>query len=314
MTGSVYITRGDRAVFGNSGRTFSHGVPDELVERFCLYGPDSNVIEDYLRLVPPVAGDYFGERRIYQNRGRTGQQAPFLDFIQLVEGECAQRWVHKDDGYVGLIPTNWIMGQLGRGALLVPHRDMYIWLDGQRVAVQYLWATDSTAGRQLLGGGFWNTTPPRARSEIRGVAGESQERWTASSIYPDIDFFERYIGRVTNITTWTTVKTLTPSAVAGVYCRGAIKATITGHNSNLGNGYVTARWYYDINNAAPTVGVDDVFFSGNPPQFRLNVSVNDIRCQVNMDGGGVATRFDGTVNLEITGTSGAGTIPTYTVS
>ncbi len=103
-------------------------------------------------------------------------QAPIWTINQLGTGEAAWRIIHSDD------TVNWCMGQLGRApggagklAADTVHRDLYLWLDTQTPVFSAKYATDTTAGRMLLGNWWWSDTGSAgARLEIRGSSDEPQ--------------------------------------------------------------------------------------------------------------------------------------------
>jgi hypothetical protein len=112
------------------------------------------------------------------------------------------------------------------------------------------------------------------------------------------DYANRHTERVTGITAWSTVQTLTPSATANVYTSGIIEIRVMGETTTQGRGTYQERWQFTIANAAPTVAsIAAAETSGTNPTARLNMSGNAIQIQVQSSDG--AAQFRGLVVIDI---------------
>lgn len=141
-----------------------------------------------------------------------------------------------------------------------------------------------------------------SKSLIEGVFTADEERAAVhGELRQDVDATENnfrtwYSERFAVGTGWTTLCTLTPSAVASVYTRGAFHLVVCNARSDNVTGVRDAYWYFEIANAAPTVGTirADVT-SGTPANVQLAVAGNVINVQVQAQSGTVI----GTLYVEL---------------
>jgi len=130
------------------------------------------------------------------------------------------------------------------------------------------------------------------------------------------NFVWENVKEVTGVTAYATQFTIAPSVVSNLWTHGLVEYKLMGHTSALANGGSHGVWYFDIADAAPTVGTaGSSTISTNGPLFRLSVSSNDVLCQVQSGNG--SNTFDGTLWLKITlprGAGSAGGSVTYTVT
>lgn len=128
------------------------------------------------------------------------------------------------------------------------------------------------------------------------VTGRSHEGATAGGRW-----YSKMYNFLDIVGTYTTIVTLTPSAVGGVFQRGLVKVNVCGQTDGIGNGTLSATWYFDISGATPTVlqiGTDETSGSYNP--FKLVVSGNNILLQVRNNTTAPGTgNSDGTVFADI---------------
>lgn len=80
---------------------------------------------------------------------------------------------------------------------------------------------------------------------------------------------------------WVTIKTINITGTKG-WQAGMVEAWLTGTTTSAGNGVRFSRWYYNYDNAAPTVGVMGTDSTGGsyPANFQLAVSGDNILVQV----------------------------------
>lgn len=128
------------------------------------------------------------------------------------------------------------------------------------------------------------------------------------------NFAHREAITLAGVTTYSTIKTLTPSGTAGSYTRGIVRAIIAGSTGGVGNGATVSQWYFDISAGAPTVAVigTDTTSGTGAPAFRLNVSGDAIQIQVQSSNG--TGEFGGVADIEIVAPRPEGTARTWTVS
>ena len=124
------------------------------------------------------------------------------------------------------------------------------------------------------------------------------------------------VKEVTGVTTYATQFTLTPSVVSNLWTRGIIYFEVSGHTSAAGSGTRSGYRYFDIADAAPTVGdAGSDRETGTPPAFRVTTSTNDILLQVQSYN--ASNAIDGTLYVKIMvprGAGSAGGSVTYSVT
>lgn len=124
------------------------------------------------------------------------------------------------------------------------------------------------------GGGGSSTDTTSRRLQVSGTAN---------------NFVEEFIFDLTSstISAWTTIRTLTPSNTTNVYLQGGIEARIDGATNAQGDGTRVSVWKFIIANGAPTIAVvgTDTTYGTATPNFRLNMSGNNIQVQVQSSNG-----------------------------
>lgn len=112
---------------------------------------------------------------------------------------------------------------------------------------------------------------------IRTIFTRRTRRGAAGHDYID----ERSFAADNAITGWTTLCTISPSTVTGVYTMHTVEMYANGDTGSVGNGARWSRWTISISNGAPVcsiVGSDTVAGSG-AAQLRLLASGNDVLVQ-----------------------------------
>lgn len=112
---------------------------------------------------------------------------------------------------------------------------------------------------------------------IRTIFTRRSRRGNAGHDYID----ERSFAADNAITGWTTLCTISPSTVTGVYTMFTVSMQAAGDTGSVGNGHRKSEWTVSISNGAPVasiVGTDTVVGAG-AAQLRLLASGNDVLVQ-----------------------------------
>jgi len=112
---------------------------------------------------------------------------------------------------------------------------------------------------------------------VRTIFTRSLRRGDAGHNFID----ERSFAADNAITGWTTLCTISPSTVTGVYTGFSVSMHAAGDTGSVGNGVRKSEWYASIANGPPTVsiiGTDEVAGFG-AAQLRLLASGNDVLVQ-----------------------------------
>lgn len=126
-------------------------------------------------------------------------------------------------------------------------------------------------------------------------------------------FKAEYIISSTTIQTWTTVLTITPSAVAGVYTEGIVEAWICGGGQTSNGGSKKTIWSFRITNANPVVAqVGADIDADSPADLRLVQVGTAVQIQLQSFGGAGLNMAD-TAYIKIYCPIGSGS-PTWTIT
>jgi len=146
-----------------------------------------------------------------------------------------------------------------------------------------------------------------------------EERINGSASPADINryYYHKVVQQVT-CTSWTTIKTLTPSAIGGTFQEGFVEFHIMGQTNGVGFSSIFSRWRYysdaNVNGGVPAANVigTNQATSGTPAGVRLNISGNDVQIQVQSPNG--TNIMYSTVVLDIYSASGEGAQITWTLT
>lgn len=143
----------------------------------------------------------------------------------------------------------------------------------------------------------------------------SHSKRISASNSVDRAFIETHVKSFNNsFAAYTTVLTITPSAVTNVFTQGVVKAIVTGDTSAVGNGSRTSTWRFSMGGTPPTVAImgTDVTEGVGALRFQLAVSGNSILVQVSSSNG---TNSCGGVGVfEIIIPNASGTAATFTIT
>lgn len=138
----------------------------------------------------------------------------------------------------------------------------------------------STLGGAITGSASLNLTGAATiggGAQIKG--GPVQDRVDATNNA----LVDRRVFRQSNaISAFTTILTITPATVTSVFTEGVVEITLAGDTNSIG-GSTKVMWWFDISNAAPTVGAmaaSPAYTHGSPGQAKLVVSGNNILVQI----------------------------------
>jgi hypothetical protein len=144
----------------------------------------------------------------------------------------------------------------------------------------------------VLGLGTVSTSASGSTVTITG-----KQAWEVNSLYPKTGIYEA-VYQMSDLTSWGTVITFTPSTVTGVWCHGILEVWVMGATGGVGQGSKRSTWYFDIQNGTPTVaqiGAD--IDTGSPPDMRLSLSGNNILLQVQSNDGTHGVRGTTSIHL-----------------
>jgi len=128
------------------------------------------------------------------------------------------------------------------------------------------------------------------------------------------NYTQHIVERIQNITSWTTLKTLTISSLGSNYLQGMVEMRVMGVTANQGGGSRFSRWYFDVLGGTLTVGVmgTDVTNGTHVPDFRLSVSSNTVLIQVESSNG--TDLLDGTADIQVFAPEALNATITYTIT
>lgn len=153
--------------------------------------------------------------------------------------------------------------------------------------------SDGTVTLVAYGGGtgrFANAHRLRRRSgpgTVEDVLVIFQDRLEAigpqrqSLNWADQNFVDRRLFPVEGIVGWTTVCSLVPSTVTGVYTMGEVEMTLVGDTGAVGNGARKSAWTFAYSSGPPTVAQAVAYYAqGTPGQVRLQPNGDAVDIQV----------------------------------
>lgn len=127
------------------------------------------------------------------------------------------------------------------------------------------------------------------------------------------NFTHHEVTDLTNFTAFSNAVIMSVSNTAGTSLRGIARVFVGGSTATQGNGALTAEWFFDINNANPTVGLisesKTEAVTGSAPQFRLNVTGTDIEFQVASSDG--VNNFNGLLDIQVFAPKATGTATSF---
>jgi len=153
------------------------------------------------------------------------------------------------------------------------------------------------------------TSTPQANLNII-----SEERINASASPADANkYYYHKVVVSTIVTSWTTIKTLTPSNTSG-YTEGMVEFHVMAVTSSVAASSVFSRWRITLLGGPPTVAVlgGNVNTTGFPAGVRLLVSGNDILMQIQSSNG--TNSMYATVTLDIYCPGGQGSTTDWTLT
>ncbi len=134
------------------------------------------------------------------------------------------------------------------------------------------WIVEDGNIYNLTGNTGLGTATPQAKLHVRNTS-------RISTAFDTINFREIIVADVIDVSTYTTILTITGSTVNDILTMNTVEIELKGNNDVSGNGALRSKWEFEINNGTINVKERERDRYSNFPQFQITTSGNSINLQ-----------------------------------